>query len=58
MPRRELRNGTQVAEWLEQLGSTIRTPGEMILIGSGGLLWHYDWAKRIGLVTGHQIPEL
>jgi len=40
MPRRELRNGKQVADWLEELGTKVTTPGEVILIGSGALLWH------------------
>jgi uncharacterized nucleotidyltransferase DUF6036 len=40
MPRRELKNGKQVIEWLEALGQSVTVPGEMILIGSGGLLWH------------------
>jgi hypothetical protein len=52
MPRRELRNGKQVADWLEQLGQSIATPGEMILIGSGALLWH---AHDQGLHT--ELPE-
>ena len=40
MPRRELRNGQQVAEWLESLGSVLTTEGNLILIGSAALLWH------------------
>jgi hypothetical protein len=40
MPRRELRNGKQVADWLYELGSKLRQPGRMTLIGSGALLWH------------------
>ena len=42
MPRRELRNGRQVAEWLEGLGASLSAPGDMILIGSAALLWHAD----------------
>ena len=40
MPRRELKNGKQVADWLAELGSTLKSPGNMTLIGSAGLLWH------------------
>jgi hypothetical protein len=40
MPRRELKNGKQVVEWLEGLGASVSEPGEIILIGSGALLWH------------------
>ena len=40
MPRRELRHPKQVEEWLWELGAQMSHPGEMILIGSGGLLWH------------------
>jgi len=40
MPRRELRHGHQVADWLEQLGAGLNEPGKMILIGSAALLWH------------------
>lgn len=40
MPRRELRNGRQVVEWLEALGGNLTQPGNMILIGSAALLWH------------------
>lgn len=43
MPRRELRHGRQVAEWLLDLGNQLRSPGRMTLIGSAALLWHaYD----------------
>ena len=52
MPRRELTNGKQVADWLEGLGQTVTAPGELILIGSGGLLWH---AHERGLET--ELPE-
>ena len=40
MPRRELRHPHQVEEWLAELGASLSRPGELILIGSGGLLWH------------------
>jgi hypothetical protein len=43
MPRRELKSGKQVVDWLEVLGQSVAVAGELILIGSGGLLWHaYD----------------
>src|SRR5207248_11058035 len=40
MPRRELKNGRQVADWLQQLAQSLSQRGEMILIGSSALLWH------------------
>jgi hypothetical protein len=40
MPRRELQHPRQVEEWLEELAANLTSPAEMILIGSGGLLWH------------------
>jgi hypothetical protein len=40
MPRRELSCGSQVENWLIELGPLISSPSEMILIGSGALLWH------------------
>jgi hypothetical protein len=40
MPRRELKNGKQVADWLAELGSVLNEPGAMVLIGSAALLWH------------------
>jgi hypothetical protein len=40
MPRRELRNGSQVADWLAELGASLKNPGNLTLIGSAGLLWH------------------
>ena len=43
MPRRELKNGKQVADWLAELGASLKAPGNMTLIGSAALLWHaYD----------------
>jgi len=52
MPRRELRHGRQVAEWLESLGRNLQQPGSMILIGSAALLWH---ACDRGIQT--ELPE-
>ena len=40
MPKRELRHPIQVEAWLEEWGSVLGEPGSLILIGSGGLLWH------------------
>src|ERR1035437_4495007 len=40
MSRRELKSGKQVADWLEELGSHLKQPGNMTLIGSAALLWH------------------
>ena len=40
MPRRELKFPRQVEEWLHEWGRQLAEPGSLILIGSGGLLWH------------------
>jgi len=40
MPRRELKSGRQVADWLAELGASLSAPGNMTLIGSAALLWH------------------
>jgi hypothetical protein len=40
MPRRELKSGKQVADWLAGLGANLKAPGNMTLIGSAALLWH------------------
>lgn len=40
MPRRELKHPSQVEDWLVELNDQITAPAEMILIGSGALLWH------------------
>jgi hypothetical protein len=40
MPRRELKNGKQVADWLESLGCALKAEGQLTLIGSAALLWH------------------
>src|ERR1043166_2422599 len=40
MPRRELKHPHQVEDWLVELSQQLTQPAEMILIGSGALLWH------------------
>lgn len=40
MPRRELRYPSQVEAWLVELEGQLSQPAELILIGSGALLWH------------------
>jgi hypothetical protein len=40
MPRRELKSGKQVADWLVGLGASLKSPGNLTLIGSAALLWH------------------
>jgi hypothetical protein len=40
MPRRELKYPIQVEDWLADWGRKMTAPAEMILIGSGALLWH------------------
>ena len=40
VPRRELKYPDQVEQWLSDWGRKLKAPGNMILIGSGGLLWH------------------
>lgn len=52
MPRRELKNGKQVVDWLVELGATLKTPGNMTLIGSAALLWH---AHERGITS--ELPE-
>jgi hypothetical protein len=52
MPRRELKNGGQVADWLTELGSQLKSPGNMTLIGSAALLWH---AHDRGIMA--ELPE-
>jgi hypothetical protein len=52
MPRRELKHPAQIEAWLVGWGQRLRTPGEMILIGSGALLWH---AAQRGIET--PLPE-
>ncbi len=52
MPHRELKYPHQVENWLIELNSKLTPPGELILIGSGGLLWH---AFQKGI--DHPLPE-
>ncbi len=52
MPRRELRHPDQVEKWLIELGASLTGPGQLILIGSGGLLWH---AAQRGIIES--LPE-
>lgn len=52
MPRRELRLPSQVENWLVDWGHQIEGPAGMVLIGSGGLLWH---AAQAGLEV--PLPE-
>ena len=52
MPRRELKYPQQVEAWLIELSAQLTQPGQMILIGSGALLWH---AHRLGLAE--PLPE-
>ena len=40
MPRCELKNGKQVADWLDELGAGLKSEGTLTLIGSAALLWH------------------
>ena len=52
MPRRELKNPSQVESWLVEWGNKVQVPSEMILIGSGALLWH---AAQLGVEES--LPE-
>ncbi|MEO0413758.1 MAG: DUF6036 family nucleotidyltransferase [Verrucomicrobiota bacterium] len=52
MPKRELSSPSQIIDWLEDWGSKISEPAEMILIGSGALLWHVHQSGR-----SDQLPE-
>jgi hypothetical protein len=52
MPRRELKNGKQVADWLAELGASLKAPGNLTLIGSAALLWH---AHDRGIVS--ELPD-
>ena len=52
MPRCELKSGRQVADWLEGLGASLKSPGNLTLIGSAALLWH---AQDRGLNA--ELPE-
>ena len=52
MPRRELKNGKQVADWLEQMSTQLKASGNITLIGSAALLWH---AHERGLAA--ELPQ-
>jgi hypothetical protein len=52
MPRRELKSGKQVADWLAELGASLKSPGNLTLIGSAALLWH---AHNHG--SGVELPD-
>ena len=52
MPRRELKSGKQVTDWLDDLGANLKSPGNMTLIGSAALLWH---AHDRGITS--ELPE-
>jgi len=40
MPLRELKNPSQIENWLIEWGNQLLEPGSMVLSGSGALLWH------------------
>jgi hypothetical protein len=40
MPLRELKNPSQIENWLIDWGNQLTEAGSMVLIGSGALLWH------------------
>ena len=40
MPRRELKNPHQVEDWLLEMNQRLTQPAQLVLIGSGALLWH------------------
>lgn len=52
MPRRELKNGKQVANWFAEVGASLKSPGNLTLIGSAALLWH---AHERGIAA--ELPE-
>ncbi|MBM3832848.1 MAG: hypothetical protein FJ403_06155 [Verrucomicrobia bacterium] len=52
MPRRELKHPSQVEDWLIEFSGQLSKPGQMILIGSGALLWH---AAQRGIIE--PLPE-
>lgn len=52
MPLRELKNGKQVADWLAELSTSLKSPGNITLIGSAALLWH---AHEHGIAA--ELPE-
>lgn len=49
MPQRNLSRPSQVIAWLDDWGGCLSAPGEMILIGSGAILWH-------AYAAGHNEP--
>jgi len=59
MPKRELKHPSQVEAWLPERGPVLGEPGSLILIGSGGLLWHAArsgypaFRKQHGRRSGH-----
>ena len=46
MPRRELSHPRQIIDWPVDWGNLLAEPAEMILIGSGALLWHAHQAGK------------
>lgn len=52
MPRRELKHPSQIEHWLADWGRRLTLPGTLILMVSGGLLWH---AAQRGIDT--PLPE-
>lgn len=52
MPKKELKLPSQIDRWLTRWGQELKKPGEMILIGSGAILWH---AFQQGIET--PLPE-
>ena len=52
MPRRELKNGKQVVDWLAEVGAHLKAEGNITLIGSAALLWH---AHERGITV--ELPE-
>jgi hypothetical protein len=52
MPRKELKYPSQIEAWLKDWGGRLMEPGSLVLLGSGGLLWH---AAQRGFETA--LPE-
>jgi hypothetical protein len=52
MPLRELKYPHQVEDWLIEWSALMTEPSSLVLVGSGGLLWH---AAQKGL--DHPLPE-
>lgn len=40
MPKRELKFPKQIEDWLCKWGHELKKEGSLVLIGSGGILWH------------------